>query len=153
MTKNDFSKILVCVDGSKYSDLALSKAISLSEKYNSKLFLVNVIDEHLIDFWNETEYAVGTKRPQTHLKKDSKIMLETEKMLKRYSKKIPQTIDYSEKILVGDISNEIVNYANKTKIDLIIVGVRGLGKFKKLLLGSISSKISDYSSCSVLIIK
>ena len=153
MAKNNFSKILVCVDGSKYSELALSKAISLADKYSSKLFLVNVIDEHLIDFWNETEYAVGTKKPQTHLKKDSKIMLEAEKMVKKYAKKIPTKIESSKKILVGDISNEIVNYADKAKIDLIIVGVRGLGKFKKLLLGSISSKISDHSSCSVLIIK
>jgi len=153
MAKNDFSKILVCIDGSKYSKLALSKAISLSEKYGSKLFLVNVIDEHLIDFWSETEYSVGTKNPQIHIKKNSKIMLDTEKMLKKYSKKIPLNVEYSEKILIGDVSNEIVNYANKVKIDLIIVGVRGLGKFKKLLLGSISNKISDYSSCSVLIIK
>ncbi len=155
MTKknSDFRKILVCIDGSKHSELALSKAIFIAEKYKSKLLLLTVIEESLFDFWNETEYAVGLKRPQFHPKEDSKTWRHGRKILEKFSKKIPSKIEFGEKILVGDIANEIINYSKKEKIDLIILGARGIGGFVKLLLGSISSKVSGHAPCSILIIR
>ena len=76
-----FSSILVCIDNSKQSKKALSRAISLVEKYNSKLSMLMVIDERQISFWDDTEYEVGAERPQIHLKKESKIYQQAEKIL------------------------------------------------------------------------
>jgi nucleotide-binding universal stress UspA family protein len=47
----------------------------------------------------------------------------------------------------------IVNQAVKENADLIIVGTRGLGGFKKLLLGSVSSGVVDHAHCPVLVIR
>jgi len=61
----------------------------------------------------------------------------------------------SAKILLkeGNIVNEIEKIVKKEHCDLIIVGNKGLGSISRFLLGSISNKISQSSSCSVLIVK
>jgi len=70
MINQAFSKILVCVDSSKKSHKALLKAISIAEKFDSKLIILMVIEERLVDFWSETEFDADAKRSQIHLKKD-----------------------------------------------------------------------------------
>jgi len=47
----------------------------------------------------------------------------------------------------------IVDYAEASKADLIILGARGLGGFKKLLMGSVSNSVLHYSGCSVLVVR
>ena len=150
---SDFTKILVCIDGSKHSERALLKAISLAKKYHSKLFILTVIEDSLIDFWNETVFAVGAKKPQTRLKKDSETWKHAKKLLEKSYKKIPSKIEFERKILSGDTVNEIIAFAKREKVDLILLGARGMGTFAKLLLGSISRKVSDHSPCSVLIVR
>jgi nucleotide-binding universal stress UspA family protein len=148
-----FSSILVCVDNSKQSQKALSRAISVAEKFNSKLSILMVIDERQVNFWDDTEYEVGAERPQIHLKKESKIYQQAEKILNDLAKRAPSQINCVTEILVGDPARVIVNYSKKKKPDVVILGARGLGGFSKLLLGSVSSKVSDHVSSSVLIIR
>lgn len=54
---------------------------------------------------------------------------------------------------VTSVVKEIVEYAEKQKIDLIIIGSRGKTGFKKMLLGSVSSGVVTYVHCPVLVIK
>jgi nucleotide-binding universal stress UspA family protein len=58
-------------------------------------------------------------------------------------------------IVVGITSTvkEIVEYAEKNKMDLIVIGSRGLSGFKKMLLGSVASGVVTYSHCPVLVVK
>jgi nucleotide-binding universal stress UspA family protein len=51
------------------------------------------------------------------------------------------------------VLKEIVEYAEKKKVDMIIVGSRGRTGFKKLLLGSVASGVVKYSHCPVLVVK
>ena len=53
----------------------------------------------------------------------------------------------------GSVVETIVNQAVKENVDLIIVGTRGLGGFKKLLLGSVSNGIVSRAHCPVLVIR
>ncbi len=148
-----FSKILVCIDGSKKSQKALSKAISIAKKFDSKLTLLLVVEERLVDFWDDTEFKVDIERPQIHLKKESKIYQQAVKILNDLAKRIPSQTNYVTDILTGDPAKVIINYAKKKNPDLIIIGSRGLGGFKKLLLGSVSSKVVSHVSTSVLVIR
>ncbi|MGV2805317.1 universal stress protein, partial [Clostridium perfringens] len=54
--------------------------------------------------------------------------------------------------LKGDPAHEILNYARDTEQQLIIIGSRGLRGIKEMMLGSVSHKVSQLSSCPVLIV-
>ena len=47
----------------------------------------------------------------------------------------------------------IVDYAERNKVDLIVVGTRGRSGFTKLLLGSVASGVVTYASCPVMVVK
>ena len=51
------------------------------------------------------------------------------------------------------IYGEIIQYAEKENIDLIVIGTRGRSGFKKLLLGSTASGVVTYAHCPVLVTK
>lgn len=54
---------------------------------------------------------------------------------------------------VSSVVETIVDHATKDKVDLIVIGSRGLGGFKKLLLGSVSSGVVTHASCPVLVVR
>ncbi len=56
-------------------------------------------------------------------------------------------------VTVGAPSEEIVRAANREGNDLVVVGARGLGLMKRLVLGSVSEKVLRYARCPVLIVK
>jgi len=47
----------------------------------------------------------------------------------------------------------IISHAAKEDVDLIVVGTRGLGGFKKMLMGSVSSGIISHADCPVLVVR
>lgn len=54
-------------------------------------------------------------------------------------------------VLRGRAATQIVELANEIRADLIVVGSRGLGTWKRLLLGSVSAEIVDHATCPVLV--
>jgi nucleotide-binding universal stress UspA family protein len=55
--------------------------------------------------------------------------------------------------LVGQAAPSILSEAAKQPSDLVVVGARGLGPVKRLLLGSTSESVLRHASCSVLIVR
>jgi len=56
-------------------------------------------------------------------------------------------------VALGDPRAEIVRQAEEWKADLVVVGARGLGAIKRLLLGSISDAVARHAPCPVLVVK
>ena len=56
-------------------------------------------------------------------------------------------------VATKSIAAEIVEYADKLKVDLIIVGTTGRSGLKRMLLGSVASEVVKYADCPVLIVK
>ena len=56
-------------------------------------------------------------------------------------------------LLKGNPALIILDFCKNGKYDLIIMGNRGMGKIREIILGSVSSKILHNSSCPVLLIK
>jgi nucleotide-binding universal stress UspA family protein len=54
---------------------------------------------------------------------------------------------------VGDAAAEIVRIAKESGADLIVLGARGLNPLKRLLLGSVSTKVLHEAPCDVLVVK
>ena len=63
-------------------------------------------------------------------------------------------LDYDIKILEGyDVATSIANYAKECHFDQIIMGTRGLGGIKGILLGSVSHKVLQIAPCIVTVVK
>ena len=62
-------------------------------------------------------------------------------------------LSINTKLLQGNVGSTILDFCEKEKYGIIIMGSRGMGKFKELVLGSVSSKVIHYSSCPVMIIR
>ena len=65
-----------------------------------------------------------------------------------------RNITVQTEILVGEgsVSKE-TEYAENQKIDLIVVGTRGMTGIKKMLLGSTASHVVTYAHCPVLVVR
>lgn len=137
-----FKKVLVPLDGSKYSDKALLRACEIVNALDSELVLVYVVEKSLpINLLDRNEYLkllrkFGNKTLGKANSVVSKKGIKAKSLLKE-----------------GNIVGEIEKAAKKEKCDLIIVGNKGLGSVTRFLLGSVSNKLAQHSPCSVLIIK
>lgn len=142
MTRNNFQKILVPVDGSLYSEKALTRASELAQVFDSKIILIYVVEKSIpINLLDRKEYLEILRKFGNKTLEKANIVLSKNGL--------------SAKLLLkeGNIFNEIEKVVKKEKCDLVIVGNKGLGSVARLLLGSVSNKISQSSSCSVLIVR
>lgn len=62
-------------------------------------------------------------------------------------------IDARSAAPVGDAAAEIVRVAEESGADLIVLGARGLNPVKRLVLGSVSTKVLHQAPCDVLVVK
>jgi nucleotide-binding universal stress UspA family protein len=64
-------------------------------------------------------------------------------------------IEIVTEVIIADesIFSEIIEFAERENIDLIIMGTRGRTGFKKLLLGSVASGVVNFAHCPVLVIR
>ncbi|QLH03081.1 universal stress protein UspA [Nitrosopumilus cobalaminigenes] len=142
MTRNNFQKILVPVDGSPYSEKALTRASELAQVFDSKIILIYVVEKSIpINLLDHKEYLEILRKFGNKTLEKANIILSKNGI--------------SAKLLLkeGNIFNEIEKVVKKEKCDLVIVGNKGLGSVARLLLGSVSNKISQSCTCSVLIVK
>lgn len=76
--------------------------------------------------------------------------------LKEDTKKTNSSIiQLKTQVIISPISvtGNIVEYAEREKIDLIVIGTRGRSAFKRLLLGSTASGVVTHAHCPVMVVK
>ncbi|MCW4022786.1 MAG: universal stress protein [archaeon] len=122
-------KILVGVDGSDNSTWALMEAISIAKKFSGHIKVITV-------------YKQGKKDEATKTQTKIKQLLDEEQIDSNLSA-----------ILGSNPARALVDTAENEKIDLIVVGSRGLGNAASFILGSVSKKVVSKASCNVLVIK
>jgi nucleotide-binding universal stress UspA family protein len=135
-------KILVPVDGSKYSDKAILQACDLAKKYQSQLILLYVVEKVI------SVNLLDRKAYLEMLRKVGNSVLATGK-----KSVTNQGMDSKIVIKEGNIANEIIKLAEKEQCNLIVMGNKGLGATSRFFLGSISNKLANNSTCSILIVK
>lgn len=128
------SKLMVGYDGSPHSEKALDFAIFIARKFGSAVTLVHVVPYTYIGKASEEDVRKG------------------EEVLSRGVEKLRGAgIAFDYKLLDGDPAEKMAELALNEKYDAIIVGSRGLGGFKELLLGSVSHKLTHHAKCTVII--
>ncbi|MGM0444143.1 MAG: universal stress protein [Fibrobacterota bacterium] len=142
-------KILLPVDMSEVTDSVIIEAVTVARAMNATIEVVHVlqaIPEAMI--FEETL----TVLPYTYAQKD--IEDERRKLLGRIKKRIEDDgITCESTLLDGDPAEEVLDYAEKTNPDWIVVGSHGHGALYHLVLGSVSEKVVDKAACPVLVVK
>ena len=144
-----FKKILVPVDGSQTSWKALDTARSLAEKYDGRLLVITVmilygsgsflqmsLDQTLIDQNNAAMKKAG---------------FATLDMAKDKLGSYAGDVEYLEE--TGNPAELILDACKEKGCDTIVIGSRGLSGVEEFLLGSVSSKVSQYAKVPVVVVK
>jgi nucleotide-binding universal stress UspA family protein len=141
------NNILIPYDGSEHSNSAFNYALDLAKKYHSNLIAVVCIVEQ-----NQPDEMIIREEENLQLKKQKDVASQLLSILA--SKAEDLGINFKGIILkTSSVTDAILSYAESNSVDIIILGSRGLGGFKKLLLGSVASVLSQYSKCPVLVVK
>lgn len=140
-------KILVPFDGSGYSEKAFEKALEIAEKFESELVVMTVIQSKVSD-------SVGLSLTRLQEIQDEQVDTATTMLKKLEDKTKDKKIPFSIKIVHNPSSSEaIVDYADSSNIDLVVMGSHGRTGFRKIVLGSVASGVVGHAKCPVLITK
>jgi nucleotide-binding universal stress UspA family protein len=155
-----FKKILVALDGSESSHRASQAALELAEKLKTELIALHAISPPTSYYHSTIASPTGMSLPapsqheiDAYYAYARKVALgivgETESKAKKQGIYVKTEIPEA----VSSVVETIINHAIKENVDLIVVGTRGLGGFKKMLLGSVSSGIVSHANCPVLVVR
>src|ERR687894_1015424 len=148
-------KILVPVDGSNASLKGLKYAAHLAEleASDTELIVVHVLEDvkqggaiGLQAKYGNVRLVEGFKRARREAAS------EWLKQIEEAARK--KGIRIKSEVLDGDSkAGVIIDYAGENRVDLIVVGSRGLTGFKRLLLGSVSNAIIGNAPCPVMVVR
>lgn len=137
-------KILVPLDGSKNSLRGLDMAIHIARQSHGTITALSV----------KSVPGIYALHPLGFL--DFNSMKEVKKLLNEAKiRTAKKGIQLTGKALAGDPGYDITRFANnkKNKIDLIVIGARGIGSAKEIFLGSTSNYVLHKSKKPVLTVK
>lgn len=140
-------KILVAVDGSKDAGRGSRLALDIAKAQSAEVLLLAVIP-----VYPGIDLEI-TARARDSL--DSKLSTQAEQALSK-AKELFQAEGITPKAILvssGAIADEIIGMAEQEKLDLIVIGSRGLGATGRFSLGGTAMKIISQAPCSVLVAK
>ncbi len=146
-------KILVPLDGSKQSDKTLDYAFELARNLETGLVVMHVIDDTFTENIEKTMKDVlsGVKIKDAI---DAYANIFTKEIFDSASEK---AVTYGVRLKTysvrGDPAEEILKYAKKKKVDLIVMGSTGIGKAEQFLFGSVTDKVARHAPCTVTIVR
>ena len=139
-----YASIIVALDGSEQSMLALEHARAIAECFGSKLILVHAFP-HTSDLRDSIEY---NNLVALRIKRGEEIIEIAREQLGRTT-----SIEVDEDLLEGPASEAILSAAATRNSDLIVMGSRGMGSLKGIVFGSVSTKVSHYAGCPVMVVR
>ena len=142
------------MDGSESSMKAADYAVMLAKQNGAQLIALNVIVSQL--GYEYSAGVLGLVTPNTIKNVLDRSKQEAQKWFDDIGKNaVANGVKLSTEVVASPTSvvPAIVDYAEKNKVDLIVVGTRGRSGFTKLLLGSVASGVVTYASCPVMVVK
>lgn len=138
-----YNHILIAADGSENAFRAAKEAVKIAS--NNKESLIEIV--YVADFDK-------TKADVLHADSSEALHLERRKKVQKIEELLTALdINYKVTILRGTPGPEIIKYANESKVDLVVIGSRGLNSLQEMVLGSVSHKVMKLVSCPALIVK
>lgn len=140
-----YTSILVPIDGSFEAELAFRKAVAVAKRNNAKLHILHVIDtrafQSVSSFDSEMVEQVTQKAKETI---DGYVKSAKDEGIKE----VGSTIEYgAPKTIISE------DFPKKADIDLIMIGATGLNAVERLLIGSVTEYVTRTAKCDVLVVR
>lgn len=149
-----YKNILFCTDFSEDADIAFLHALDLARKHGARLHIFHVphssyaycrhvVDEHVP---NGSPGGEAFFSPQIE-------KAAVEALKKAYEKKLKEFKDYLYVIKGGAPDIEIIRYAKKNLVDVIVMGALGKEEQDRMVHGSTVANVSRFAHCHVIAIR
>ena len=162
----EMRKILVPIDGSDYSNLAIDKAKEIAEKFNSEIVLIHVNDIQTEQFFINpgagdsapffTDISKNPKMIPIRLPKEyvDEVEKAAEGILERGKARCSgSNVKVSTLSLQGKPADIIAEFAENNDIDLVVMGSQGMSGLKRFFVGSTTYKVIMSIKKPILIIR
>jgi nucleotide-binding universal stress UspA family protein len=150
------NRILVATDASAASNRALKMAAQLAGQWDAELLIVHVIRDMQIPYEIKEIPELESQQIESFSEAREKIMRKiAQTVLRSAQEKVEKLgVNKIETVIgTGDPATSILSLAKRRKMDMIVIGTRGLGKLKGTILGSVSRKVTNNAETSCLIIR
>jgi nucleotide-binding universal stress UspA family protein len=144
-----FDRIVVGTDGSDTAGEAVRQAVELARMSGGKLHIVAAFEpipqtrvrEEQAELPGDVSHAVGPRE-------DVNVILDT-----AVGQAKQDGVDADSYPREGDPADAILDVAEETNADVIVVGNKGMTGAKRFLLGSVPNKVSHHAPCGVYIVR
>jgi len=143
-----YTTILVPVDGSKLAERALSIAMPLAEQHGARLILFHAHEKVM-------PLTMGGGAPVRDTALDETWRTEARSYLEKLPKRMAKltTAPMEAVFRDGRVVPTLVEYANESKADLIVMSTHGRGGFQRMWLGSVADALVRHTKVPVLLVR
>lgn len=143
------TRLFVCFDGSEHSIRALTTAISMAFKFNAQVSVAHAVPLPL------NGYGLGEPYYDwDSFEKSAKQRIE--KQLHPFAEAARKMGVILTSVFLGgtvSIAESLITSSEKERADMIVMGSRGIGGFRGLMMGSVSQAVAAHSKIPVMIVK
>ncbi len=144
-----FTRIVVGTDGSETAGEAVHQAVDLAKLTGAQLSIVSAyapVPKRRVQ--DEQAAAPADVQHQIGPREDVNLILEAAAAEAR-----KEGVEVQTHPAEADPAEAILDVAEKTKADLIVVGNKGMTGARRFLLGSVPNNVSHHAPCSVIIVR
>lgn len=139
-----FEKILVATDGSEHGTRAAKVALELGKISRGTVSVIYVADTIRTSYLPDDVLLFSIR--ELLLKEGKEAVKQVENMAKDASVKFESTV------VEGNPGSEIISFAEKAGMNIIVIGAVGRTGLEKFLLGSVAEKVVRHSMIPVLVV-
>ena len=133
--------MLLATDGSDDAALAARAAVDIARKTGSEL--------HVVHAWHSVPSTRFESYIHAQLKREAReVLAEQVERIKGDGANVAEA-----HLREGPAVDEILDLAEEVGADLIVIGSRGLGPVKRVILGSVSEGVVHHATCPVLVLR
>ncbi len=140
--------VLVPVDGSKHSSEGIKVASHYAKTKAARIYLITVIPS-IADIDLELSASERDRLLESMKKRGEELLAKSSDLMKSHGVSVVNTVLAT----APSPAQEIVSFAEKEKIDLIVIGSRGRGANARFHLGSVAANVVRHSSSCVYVVR
>jgi nucleotide-binding universal stress UspA family protein len=143
-----YKKILFCTDFSENSDYAFDFAYGIAKRDDGLLYMLHVIPQNPNQAYAD---AYLSREDLERIQKSIEEYLD-DSFRKHYIQQIEPGVRFETITKSGREADEILRFAQKEKVDLIVIGTHGRTGIEHVFFGSVAEKILRNSPFPIFII-